>query len=176
VATPQQLMLVTLMRDNDNAWWDMRSTTDVVENRDAVVLNALRRAWTTTSARLGNEPSAWKWSDVRTINVNHLLKLPGFGRESLAVTSGPGTLSPAENGGTHGASWRFVVELAPAIRAWGVYPGGQSGNPVSSRYADRMALWQAGELAELRVPLAAADLTPEQTSARVVFTSNGGGR
>jgi penicillin amidase len=176
VATPQQLILVTLMRDNANAWWDVRSTTDRIENRDAVVLEALRRAWNSTRGRLGNEPGAWKWSDVRTINVHHLLKLPGFGRESIAVTSGPGTLSPAESGGTHGASWRFVVELAPEIRAWGTYPGGQSGNPVSSRYADRIALWQAGELAELRVPLAAADLTPERTSARVVFTANGGAR
>jgi penicillin G amidase len=176
VATPQQLMLITLMRDNSNAWWDVRATPERVENRDAVVHEALRRAWTTTRGRLGNEPSAWQWSAMRTINVHHLLKLPGFGRESLAVTSGPGTLSPAESGGTHGASWRFVVELAPQIRAWGTYPGGQSGNPVSSRYADRIAMWQAGELAELRVPLAAADLTPEHTTARVVFTSNGGAR
>ena len=176
VATPQQLMLVTLMRDKSNVWWDVRSTADVVEDRDVVVLEALRRAWASTRARLGNDPTAWKWSNVRTISVHHLLRLPGFGRESLAVTSGPGTLSPAESGGTHGASWRFVVELAPEIRAWGTYPGGQSGNAVSSRYADRVAMWQAGELAELRVPRAATDLKPEQTTARLVFTANGGAR
>jgi len=176
VATPQQLILVTLMRDKSNPWWDVRATADVVEDRDAVVVDALRRAWTTTRARLGNDATAWKWSAVRMINVHHLLKLPGFGRESLAVTSGPGTLSPSETGGTHGASWRFVVELAPVIRAWGTYPGGQSGNPVSSRYADRITLWQAGELAELRVPGTAADLTPEHTTARLVFTANGGAR
>ncbi len=176
VVTPQQLMLVTLMRDPSNAWWDVRATTDVVEHRDVVVQEALRRAWSATRARLGNDPTAWQWSDARRVHVHHLLKLPGFGRESLTVTSGPGTLSPTENNGTHGASWRFVVELAPQVRAWGTYPGGQSGNPVSSRYADRIALWQAGELAELRVPLAAQDLPAEQTSARVRFTSNGGAR
>lgn len=176
VVTPQQSMLVTLMRDSANAWWDVQATNDVVEHRDKVVLDALRRAWTATRGRFGNDPSRWKWSDARRIHVHHLLKLPGFGRESLTVTSGPGTLSPSEGAGTHGASWRFVVELAPEIRAWGTYPGGQSGNPVSTRYADRVALWQAGELAELRVPLAAKDLPPEQTSARVLFTSNLGAR
>ena len=63
-----------------------------------------------------------------------------------------------------------MVELGPDVRAWGTYPGGQSGNPASSRYVDRIRAWSNGELDTLFVPgtVAAAqararselDLTP----------------
>lgn len=175
VATPSQMMLVHLMRQPSSVWWDRQETPELVENRDAIVLAALREAWSNTTQAYGTEPSAWRWGDVRKIQINHLLRLPGFGWEGLSVTSGPGTLSPTESGGTHGASWRFVVELGPEVRAWGTFPGGQSGNPVSPRYSDRIAIWQRGELAELRVPHGADALPAEQTSARLTFTPAAGG-
>jgi penicillin amidase len=46
----------------------------------------------------------------------------------------------------------MVVELGPRVRAWGVYPGGQSGNPASPRYMDRLPLWADGLLDTLFVP------------------------
>ena len=170
IATPGQMVLVMLLRDPANAWWDDRRTSDVVERRDAIVLRALRDAWTDTRASQGNDPAQWRWGNVRQINVHHLLRLPGFGRTGLEVTSGPGTLSPSESNGTHGASWRFVVELGPDVKGWGTYPGGQSGNPISSRYADRMELWRRGELAELRFPRSADALPQEQTMSKLTFT------
>jgi penicillin amidase len=165
VATPGQMILVRLLSEPSSVWWDDRSTDGTVENRDAIVLASLRDAWTTTKERLGDDQLAWKWSDVRVARVHHLLRLPGFGRDSLVVSSGPGTLSPSDAGGTHGASWRFVVELGPTMRAWGTYPGGQSGNPLSSRYDDRLELWRTGALAELRVPRAATELAADRTAA-----------
>ena len=46
------------------------------------------------------------------------------------------TLSPARGmEATHSASWRVVVDFSNGIpSAWGVYPGGQSGNPFSRHY------------------------------------------
>ena len=31
----------------------------------------------------------------------------------------------------HGPSWRMVAEMTRPVRAWGVYPGGQTGNPAA---------------------------------------------
>jgi len=174
VATPGLMVLVMLLRDPGSVWWDDRSTPDVVEDRDAIVLRALRDAWIATRQRHGNDPSAWRWGHVRHARIHHLLRLPGFGRDSLEIPSGPGTLSPTDEGGTHGASWRFVVELGPEVRAWGTYPGGQSGNPVSPRYDDRIATWQPGELSELRMPRRPEDLPSEQTLSRLRMTPAGG--
>lgn len=45
----------------------------------------------------------------------------------------------------HGASWRMLVELGPEIRAVGIYPGGQSGNPGSKFYGNFVEKWSKGE-------------------------------
>ncbi len=46
---------------------------------------------------------------------------------------------------THGASWRMVVELGEPVKAWGIFPGGQSGNPGSPHYAEFAMKWASGE-------------------------------
>lgn len=174
IATPGQMVLVMLFRDPTNPWWDDHRTADLVETRDEILLRALRDAWSESRRQHGADPAQWRWGNVRSINVHHLLRLPGFGRTGLQVTSGPGTLSPSESNGTHGASWRFVVELGPEVRAWGTYPGGQSGNPVSARYADRIEQWRRGELSELRFPRSPEALPEEQTMSKLRFTPVGG--
>lgn len=169
IATPTSMMLAVLLRDPGSEWWDDRSTPEQVERRDDILVAALGDAWATARTRFGNDPEAWRWGEVRRVHVHHLLRLPGFGRESLSVQSGPGTLSPSDANGTHGASWRFVVELGPEVRAWGTYPGGQSGNPVSRRYADRIPTWQRGELSPLHLPRRPAELADSLTSSRLTL-------
>ena len=72
----------------------------------------------------------------------------------------------------HGASWRMVVELGSEVRAWSTYPGGQSGNPVSSRYADRLEKWAVGELDEVLFPRAASEI-PESRVLSVLTLEPG---
>ena len=152
VATPNSMMLVRLFGAPASPWWDDRRTSDRVETRDDILLASLERAWLRTGAAYGDAPANWRWGAVRQANIRHLLELPGFGRESIPMQSGPGTLSPNDGRGVHGASWRFVVSLGDTLRAWGTYPGGQSGNPFSSRYDDRLADWRRGALAPLQTP------------------------
>ncbi len=175
-ATPNTMMLVRLFDDPASAWWDDRATRDVVESRDAILRASLTAAWATMRSRRGDDASKWRWGDLRQANIRHLLQLPGFGRESLQVQSGPGTLSPNEGRGLSGASWRFVVELGDAVTAWGTYPGGQSGNPISSRYDDRLELWRRGELAPLRFPHVADELSGDRVTSVLRFAPVGGGR
>ena len=52
--------------------------------------------------------------------------------------------------GSSGRSWRMIVELGSEIKAWGVYPGGASGNPGSPNYDSMIESWRTGELYELR--------------------------
>lgn len=173
VATPNTMQLVRLFDEPASAWWDDRATTAERETRDAIVRASLAAAWSTMRGRRGDDSRRWRWGDVRQANIRHLLQLPGFGRDSLEVQSGPGTLSPNEGRGTHGASWRFVVELGDAVSAWGTYPGGQSGNPVSSRYDDRIELWRTGQLAPLRLPFKAEDLNGDVLVSVLRFTPVG---
>ena len=50
---------------------------------------------------------------------------------------------------THGPSWRMVVELGPELTAWGLVPGGQSGNPGSKHYDDQLDTWAEGKYFKL---------------------------
>jgi len=66
---------------------------------------------------------------------------------------------------THGPSWRMVVALGEPVRAWGIYPGGQSGNPGSPFYANFAEKWANGEYFPL-VFLKGA----EETSDKIILT------
>ena len=155
--TPSSTELAILMRDPTSAWWDDRSTPRR-ETRDDILLMSIGEAYRRTVKQYGPPGPRWRWSGIRTARVNHLAQLAGLGREKIPMTSGRGTLSPSDGSGVHGASWRFVVELSGNVHAWGTYPGGQSGNPVSERYDDRLSVWTAGKLDSLRFPRRAADI------------------
>jgi penicillin amidase len=151
-ATPSTAILLGLIHDSTSVWWDDRRTVDVVENRDAILAAALEAALDSLTTRFGDRNAGgWRWGAVGATRIMHLLGIPAFSEQGIAVRGGPSTLNPASAGG-HGPSWRMVVELGDSVRAWGTYPGGQSGNPVSPHYRDRMALWREGELDTLFTP------------------------
>ena len=152
--------VLALLDDPDNVWWDDRRTLDRVERRDDILAGALRAGYAATVRAHGvPEAGGWRWSSVHRIDIPHVLGIPSLSARNLSVPGGPSTISPSSvTGGTEGSSWRMVVELGPTVRAWGTYPGGQSGNPASPRYDDRIAEWTRGGLSALRFPPAATEI------------------
>ena len=153
VATPGSPVLAELLADSTSVWWDDRRTTGHRETRDEVLATSLVAALDETERRYG-APSGdgWRWERIRHANIWHLLRIRALSALELPVQGGPSTLSPSAGSGSFGPSWRMVVELGPEVRAWGTYPGGQSGNPASARYRDRVSTWVAGRLDSLLVP------------------------
>jgi penicillin amidase len=169
-ALPSATVLAELLSDPKSVWWDDRSTKDVVEDRDMILRSSLIAAYERVVKRYGPPGAAWRWGGIRVENINHLLYIPALSRLGIPMQSGPGTLSPSTGDGTAGSSWRMVVELGPEVRAWGTYPGGQSGNPASRRYDDHLAKWEAGELDTLRFPRRAAELSGHALSSTLTLT------
>lgn len=90
------------------------------------------------------EEGDFSWANYKKTTIQHLV--PNF--KSFSVTNvytggGAGILNAT--GSRHGASWRMVVELGESIQAYGVYPGGQSGNPGSKYYDNLIPIWANGE-------------------------------
>ncbi len=169
VATPSTAVLAELLSDSLSAWWDDRSTPGV-ERRDDILAASLAAAYSTVLRR--NGPPAgdgWRWDHVRFAAINHLLRLPALSTLRIPMQGGPGTLNPSSGTGTHGSSWRMVVDLGPEIKAWATYPGGQSGNPVSTRYEDHLPLWMKGELEPLLLPRTADDLVAAHRSSELTL-------
>ena len=168
-ATPENVILVQLMQEADSPWWDVRSTPDVRERRDDIIRASVAAAWHRVHDRLGEPGPKWEWGKSRFATVRHLTGFPALSRLNVPVRAGPGTVTPSSGDGNHSASWRMVVELGPEVRAWGIYPGGQSGNPISPRYAEHLGKWSAGTLDSLRFPRRADDLAPGTTSSRLTL-------
>ena len=113
--------------------------------------------------------SGWQWGKIRRANIHHLLRIPALSALELPVEGGPGTLSPSTGSGSQGPSWRMVVELGPTLHAWATYPGGQSGNPASARYLDRLPQWLAGTLEAVHLPTRPSELAGSQRSATLLL-------
>jgi penicillin amidase len=84
-----------------------------------------------------------EWAKFKDTKVTHLSKLAGFSRMHLPIGGGTHCINAAKS--THGPSWRMIVSLTPQTEAWGVYPGGQSGNPGSKYYDNFINTWVAGK-------------------------------
>ncbi len=87
------------------------------------------------------------WYKVKNTSVTHLAKLPAFSFDHLKIGGWGNTINAAK--GNHGPSWRMVVQMGKEIEAYGVYPGGQSGNPGSKYYADFLPQWVDGKYNKL---------------------------
>ena len=173
VVTPSESRLLQLLADSANAWWDDRRTSDVREDRNVILAQALRAAYDTLVTEYGDPAKTpWTWGRVAPAKPNHLLRLAGFAASEMPIDGGRGTLNPSVSSkrANFGASWRMVVEMDTAPRIHAVYPGGQSGNPASSRYLDRYAMWANGQLDSVRTPRSAKDLAASDTRAVLTLT------
>ncbi len=103
------------------------------------------------------------WAKYKDTYIKHLLSLPEFNSLHLPIGGGEKIINATTS--NHGPSWRMIVELTDTTKAYGVYPGGQSGNPGSPYYDNFVMQWAKGEYNELWV------MKPEEkTSNKVKWT------
>src|SRR5690606_30302189 len=67
------------------------------------------------------------WAGYKKTSIQHLIpNFKAFSYFDIHTGGGRGIINATSE--RHGASWRMVVELGDEIKAFGIYPGGQSGN------------------------------------------------
>jgi len=88
------------------------------------------------------------WADYKDSFIGHLL--PPMKALSIPVKTGGNHDIVNAHSRTHGPSWRMIVSLEKSgVKAWGTYPGGQSGNPGSKYYNNLLNRWVKGEYYQL---------------------------
>ncbi len=147
ITYPKYWRMMELMEaDPRNQFFDNKGT-DAIETADEIVTQSFHTAvenfkdLRTTNG--GNIP-LYKY---RKSSVRHLANIPAFSFENMFVSGDIKSLNAI--GERAGPSWRMIVELGDEIEAYGVYPGGQSGNPGSPFYANMMDAWIEGDYYEL---------------------------
>lgn len=83
------------------------------------------------------------WAKYKDTHIMHLTKLDAFSRLHLPIGGGRYEINATKE--NHGPSWRMIVQMSDSIEAYGVYPGGQDGNPGSPFYDNFINSWVKGE-------------------------------
>jgi len=131
-----------LLRNKKNKHYD-DIRTPAAEDRRTVIQNSFYQTVIDLQEELGPYGESWELGRARGTNINHLLSVKGLGRTDLFTGGGVGIVNATKK--THGPSWRMIVELGDSIKAQGLYPGGQSGNPGSPYYDNAVDGWVRGE-------------------------------
>ncbi len=92
--------------------------------------------------------SSLEWYLYKNTTVKHLANLDPFSFDKIKVGGNHNIVNAAS--GRNGPSWRMVVELNEAgVKAWGVYPGSQTGNPGNPQWGHLIEDWANGVYSEL---------------------------
>lgn len=141
MSMPSEFNTIKLLKEKiDLPFVDVQETPEK-ETLNALVRKSLAAAITEIETwKKENAGKSFDWASYKDTYVQHLLRLPSFG-----IHTRNGGNSGIVNASSHrwGPSWRMIVSLEKTgVQAWGVYPGGQSGNPGSRFYDNLITAWE----------------------------------
>jgi penicillin amidase len=140
-----------------------------------VMRQAFGTAVSHLASKLGGAPSSWTWGRLHTRQFPSLTNASALGYGPRASSGDAWTVDAAEGGldSDTGPSWRMVVDFTAdgsgPVLAEGVYPGGQSENPVSPWYDDLIDYWWDDRL--LPMPTAGTEAGSVRWTLRPVSSS-----
>jgi len=135
------VLLDQMLKDSNWSIADDIRTKDKVENfKDQITLGVENATKKLLELEKENK---LEWSLFKATKISHLTKIPALSRLNLPIGGGMNIINATTE--DHGPSWRMVVHLTDGIEAYGLYPGGQSGNPGSSYYDSFVDYWAAGK-------------------------------
>jgi penicillin amidase len=138
----EQTLAEALLKDSAFKYVDNINTPQV-ETLEQQITQALILA--SDSLAKEEKENGLTWWKHKKPSIYHLLRtsvLP-FGYIDIPVGGSGHTLNAIKS--THGPSWRMIVHLTSDTEAYGVYPGGQSGNPGSPYYQNFVDTWAKGK-------------------------------
>ena len=138
---PDEVTLTeALLRDSAFKFIDNVNTARI-ETLQEIVTAAFKKA-TRLFSEVDKE-NHLPWGNFKNTGIRHLLRLTPLSRLSVDVGGGVHIINATKQ--YHGPSWRMVVHLLDETEAYGVFPGGQSGNPGSKYYDNFIDTWAQGK-------------------------------
>ncbi len=117
----------------------------VKRTADTVMVEAFKNAVNYLSQRLGPSPQSWQWGKLHARTFPSLAQVSSLGFGPKPSSGDPWTVDAADGGmvSSAGPSWRFIMNWGTG-QGIGVYPGGQSENPLSPWYENQINSWWTG--------------------------------
>ncbi len=144
MSLPSEFTTIKLMTERpDHNFFDTQSTPEK-ETLQQLTIASFKKAITVIQEWKDKNPTkALDWSNYKDTYVQHLLRM-----EPLGFHARNGGNSGIVNASSHrnGPSVRLIVSLEKTgVKAWGIYPGGQSGNPGSPFYGNFIEPWEKAQ-------------------------------
>lgn len=160
---PGNYSTIKLMKEHpDHDFFDNKNTNTKETARDLVLLSFREML---LEVDLLNQDDEISWAKFNETNVGHQLRIKPLGFHGI-MTGGNGGDVVNATGSSHGPSQRMIVEMDPkGVRAWGHYPGGQSGNPGSKYYDNMVMSWATGQYYDLLFMT-----KPDVSHPRIIFS------
>ena len=168
IIKPEKFVLLESLRKDSSFVFIDNIETDQLETLKDQVTRSLKNA-SKTFGELEKE-NKLTWGTYKNTTVYHLLKnntMP-FAREALKIGGGNGIINATMH--DHGPSWKMIIEMDTPVKAVGVYPGGQSGNPGSKYYDSFVDTWSKGEYYDLKV-MNQTDIKQKKYKWKMSFSS-----
>lgn len=157
-------VVARLLEEPQSVWWDDRTTVNLVESRDEILLQSLIQARKELTNRLGKDPTGWQWSNLHVAAPTHPIlgeqldiiqwvvnpRPIGVGGGSSIVNATAWDAQVTQDGWTdYGVtavpSMRMAIDLGDLDGARWVSLTGNSGHPASRHYDDQFAAWATGD-------------------------------
>ena len=142
---PEYWRLVEMVVNTpDDKFFDIKKTKSKETASDVALLS-----FKETCSEMADQllDPKFNWSKLKHTSIMHMTRIPAFSRMNLDVGGYRHALNAISE--LHGPSWRMVVELGDKVKGWGVFPGGQSGNPGSKYYDIDVDTWRTGNYNQL---------------------------
>jgi penicillin amidase len=133
-----------LALDSTSIFYDNQQTGER-EFRENIVLQSWSKAKSNLAEKYGSINKIPDWGTHKATYIKHLAKLDPLSRLNVYCGGNRGIVNATN--ADHGPSWKMVVDFGE-MKAYCVYPGGQSGNPGSPYYDNMVDTWAKGEYYE----------------------------
>jgi penicillin G amidase len=135
-----------LLTEKTSPWFD-NIFTPKKETSNELLHNNFVRCVDSLTKQYGKFGNGWNWSNDKGARIQHLGNIDAFGSGRFSAGGASTTVDALS--ADFGPSWRMVVQMGPQVKGYGVFPGGQSGNPGSFYYDNLFSTWKEGKLNEL---------------------------
>lgn len=167
-----QRVLLTLLEQPNNEWWDDVTTKEKKETRDDILQKSFAEAIEILSKSYGDSPAEWKWGRLHTATFSHTLgsvqplnllfnvgPIPAPAGEATVMRMGFRANIPFPINSV--SSMRMIVDLGNLANSRYIHTTGQSGQPLHKHYSDMVLLWRDGSYVPMPFDRATIDARRE---------------
>ena len=141
--------------DENSAWWDDKTTTDVTETRADTLRKSFEQGVAELEKMLGNDPTEWNWGKMHastfrngTLGESGVPPIEALFNRGPFPTSGGEAIVNATGWSVQDGyetnwlpSMRMIVDLGNLNNSVSVHTTGQSGHAYHPHYIDMAEMW-----------------------------------